>query len=133
MKTHVTFDTKNISLIPFKHTYHRNIPRMSQICQQLRLKRMHHMLVSSVKLAILWSLSRHGHYLLSVFITSIFCSCSFCFFPVSPSSPCFPIFPCSAQHKVQGIRLQSPGKHLFVPKVHGPWHSAVPLTAFPNP
>lgn len=33
MKTHITFDTKNISLIPFKHTYHRNIPHMSQICQ----------------------------------------------------------------------------------------------------
>lgn len=33
MKTHVTFDTKNISLVPFKHTYHRNIPHMSQICQ----------------------------------------------------------------------------------------------------
>lgn len=33
----------------------------------------------------------------------------------------------------QGTRFQSSGKLLFVPKVHGLWHSAAPLTTFLNP
>lgn len=133
MKTHITYHDKNItSILPFpsKHTFHTDIPYISQICHTWK---RYSTFVTSLKLAVfftsLW---------LAVFKSTAFISISpICFalatsvsFPSSRAllASCLPLL-----SSAQGTRFWSPGSLLFVPKVHGPWHSAVPLTTFLNP
>lgn len=129
MKTHITYHYKNITsilLFPSKHTFHTEIPYISQICQTWK---RYSTFVTSLKLAVffmsLW---------LAVFKSTAFISISpicfalakLCFFPIFLSSSCFLSSPAQLSTRDQVLVTWKPP---LCPK----GTCAVPLTTFLNP